>query len=132
MAICRHIAICMAMALGVTAQPALAQPTTLQVHVPPLSPAADDASALAAKLQNPIGDLISVPFQGNANFNVGPNKGTQEILNIQPVISIHLNEDWNLITRTILHWCGTSLSNLRKACMARVALPTTMERDTDA
>jgi len=65
-------------------------------------PAAGDASALAEKLQNPIADLISVPFQSNTNFNVGPNKGTQEILNIQPVIPIPLNQDWHLITRTIL------------------------------
>jgi hypothetical protein len=64
--------------------------------------AGESATDLAKKLQNPIGDLISVPFQSNTNFNVGPNKGTQEILNIQPVIPIHLNDDWNLITRTIV------------------------------
>jgi hypothetical protein len=64
--------------------------------------AGDNATELAKKLQNPIGDLISVPFQSNTNFNVGPNKGTQDILNIQPVIPIHLNDDWNLITRTIV------------------------------
>jgi hypothetical protein len=64
--------------------------------------ASEDATELAKKLQNPIGDLISVPFQNNTNFNVGPNKGTQDILNIQPVIPIHINDDWNLITRTIL------------------------------
>jgi hypothetical protein len=59
-------------------------------------------SDLAKKLQNPVGYLISVPFQNNTNFNVGPRKGTQDILNIQPVIPIHLTENWNLITRTIL------------------------------
>jgi hypothetical protein len=64
--------------------------------------AGDSATELAKKLQNPIGDLISVPFQSNTNFNVGPHKGTQDILNIQPVIPIHLNDDWNLITRTIV------------------------------
>src|SRR5271154_5237450 len=62
----------------------------------------DDATALAKKLQNPIGDLYSFPFQNNTNFNTGPNRGTQDILNIQPVIPIHINEDWNVITRTIL------------------------------
>jgi hypothetical protein len=64
----------------------------------------DDASAsdLAKKLQNPIGDLISVPFQNNTNFNAGPNGGVQNILNIQPVIPFHVNNDWNVITRTIL------------------------------
>jgi hypothetical protein len=64
--------------------------------------AEESATDLAKKLQNPIGDLISIPFQNNTNFNVGPNKGTQDILNIQPVIPIHINEDWNVITRTIL------------------------------
>jgi hypothetical protein len=62
----------------------------------------DDATALAKKLQNPVGDLYSFPFQSNINFNTGPNRGTQDILNVQPVIPIHINEDWNVITRTIL------------------------------
>jgi len=57
---------------------------------------------LAKLAQNPVGNLISVPFQNNTNFNVGPNDGTQDILNIQPVIPIELNKDWNLITRTIM------------------------------
>src|SRR5271165_420549 len=57
---------------------------------------------LAKKLQNPIGDLYSFPFQSNTNFGVGPHPGTQEILNIQPVIPIHVNDQWNIITRTIL------------------------------
>jgi hypothetical protein len=79
--------------------------TAPQIHIgetPPPSVPADDASALAEKVQNPIADLISIPFQNNTNFNVGPNKGAQDILNVQPVIPIHLNEDWNVITRTIL------------------------------
>jgi hypothetical protein len=62
----------------------------------------EDATALAKKLQNPIGDLYSFPFQNNTNFNYGPHSGTQDILNVQPVIPIHVNEDWNVITRTIL------------------------------
>jgi hypothetical protein len=60
------------------------------------------STALAKKLQNPIGDLYSFPFQDNTDFNTGPNKGTRDILNVQPVIPIHINEDWNVITRTIL------------------------------
>jgi hypothetical protein len=62
----------------------------------------DNDTALAKKLQNPIGDLYSFPFQNNTNFNYGPHKGTQDILNVQPVIPIHITEDWNIITRTIL------------------------------
>ena len=64
--------------------------------------ASDSATALAKKLQNPIGNLYSIPFQSNTNFGYGPNKGTQEILNIQPVIPTHLDDNWNLITRVIL------------------------------
>jgi hypothetical protein len=64
--------------------------------------AAADETALAKKLQNPVGDLYTFPFQSNTNFNTGPNNGTQEILNIQPVVPIHVNADWNIITRTIL------------------------------
>jgi hypothetical protein len=62
----------------------------------------EGATALAKKLQNPIGDLYSFPFQNNVNFNSGPHNGTQDILNIQPVIPIHINQDWTVITRTIL------------------------------
>ncbi len=57
---------------------------------------------LAKATQNPVGDLISLPFQNNTNFDVGPEGETQNVLNIQPVWPIALNEDWNLITRTIL------------------------------
>ncbi|MGD0102706.1 MAG: hypothetical protein ABSC06_01545 [Rhodopila sp.] len=63
---------------------------------------AESETDLAKQLQNPIGDLYSVPFQSNTNFNTGPHKGTQEILNIQPVLPIHISQDWNIITRTIL------------------------------
>ena len=60
------------------------------------------AEELAKIAQNPVGNLISVPFQNNVNLNFGPEKGTQNILNIQPVIPISINQDWNIITRTIL------------------------------
>jgi hypothetical protein len=56
---------------------------------------------LAKKTQNPVADLISVPFQNNFNFNEGPNKRTVYVLNVQPVIPIHLTENWNLISRII-------------------------------
>jgi hypothetical protein len=38
---------------------------------------------LAKLAQNPVGNLISLPFQNNTNFNFGPDKGTQNVLNIQ-------------------------------------------------
>lgn len=60
------------------------------------------AEDLAKIAQNPVGNLISVPFQNNTNLNYGPEKGTQNILNIQPVIPISLSSEWNIITRTIV------------------------------
>jgi hypothetical protein len=69
-----------------------------------VSPARAEMSAeeLAKLAQNPVGNLISLPFQNNTNLNFGPDKGTQNILNIQPVIPISINDDWNIITRTIV------------------------------
>jgi len=64
--------------------------------------AALSATELAKLAQNPVANLISVPFQNNTNFNVGPQKKTQNVLNIQPVIPITVNKDWNVITRTIV------------------------------
>lgn len=57
---------------------------------------------LAKKTQNPISDLISVPFQNNFDFNMGPHDRTRYTLNIQPVIPFNITENWNLITRTIV------------------------------
>jgi opacity protein-like surface antigen len=57
---------------------------------------------LQKQSQNPIADLVSVPFQSNSNFNSGPFNRTQEVLNIQPVIPMHLNSEWNVISRTIV------------------------------
>ena len=64
--------------------------------------AAMSAEELAKLAQNPVGNLISVPFQNNTNLNTGPLKGTQNILNIQPVVPISVDEEWNIITRTII------------------------------
>ena len=63
---------------------------------------ADDTGDLAMAAQNPVANMISLPLQNNTNFKVGPLERTQNILNIQPVYPISLNDEWNLITRTIL------------------------------
>ncbi|GAB6058483.1 transporter [Desulfonatronum parangueonense] len=65
-------------------------------------PGEDLAYDLAQAAQNPVANVISLPFQNNTNFNFGPLEKTQNILNIQPVIPFSLGQNWNLITRTIL------------------------------
>jgi len=61
------------------------------------------ADELAKKLSNPVASLVSAPFQSNIDFGAGPDgDGVKYTLNIQPVIPISINEDWNLISRTIL------------------------------
>ena len=62
----------------------------------------NETDELARAAQNPVASMISLPFQNNTNFNFGPQEKTQNVLNIQPVLPFELNEDWNLITRTIL------------------------------
>ena len=62
---------------------------------------ADSSGDLAKAAQNPIANLISLPLQLNVNTGIGPDDETQSILNIQPVWPVGLNDNWNMITRTI-------------------------------
>lgn len=61
-----------------------------------------DDDSLAKLAQNPLSNVITVPFQNNTNLNYGLYNRTQNILNIQPVIPLQVNPNVNLITRTIL------------------------------
>lgn len=61
-----------------------------------------NAEELAMKLQNPVANLISVPFQNNWDFGIGSTDAIRYSVNVQPVIPFSIGDDWNLITRTIL------------------------------
>lgn len=87
------------------ATPLLAQAAP-DLSVTAARPAAD-AAALALQLANPVAALISVPLQMNFDGDIGPlvngeRRGERITLNIQPVVPIRLNSDWNMISRTIL------------------------------
>lgn len=85
---CRH---CLGIVLGAL----LALPFT--------SHAQSGDSDLAQQLTNPVADIVTVPIQMNFDRDFGPtDDGTKLTTNVQPVIPFSLNDNWNLITRTIV------------------------------
>jgi hypothetical protein len=61
-----------------------------------------DTTALAKQTQNPVGDLVSLPFQFNFYSGGDLEDQTSFNLNFQPVMPFKLNPRWSLIARTIV------------------------------
>jgi hypothetical protein len=57
---------------------------------------------LAKQSQNPVSDLISVPFENNLNFTAGTEDAYVNVLNVKPVLPVRIAENWNLINRAII------------------------------
>ena len=76
-------------------------PTFAQAPVQGQEPT-HDVNALAKETQNPVGSLISLPFQ--VNFNTGGDLEARTFLNLnfQPVIPFKATQNWNVIARTIV------------------------------
>lgn len=67
------------------------------------SEAETDSASLAQKALNPVAAMYSLPVQYNWDQKMGSTgDGQRSVANIQPVLPFALNEDWNLISRTIL------------------------------
>jgi hypothetical protein len=76
-------------------------PEGTQVATEQTPAAAANTDALRKAAQNPVASLISVPVQNNNNFGIDPGYRTQDVLNIQPVIPVKVNDNWNMIIRWI-------------------------------
>jgi hypothetical protein len=63
----------------------------------------ENAADLAQKLSNPVASLVSVPFQFNYDSKIGADeRGHRLTMNLQPVVPVSINDDWTMISRTIL------------------------------
>jgi len=62
---------------------------------------AEGAGDLSKASQNPVGDIISLPFENNSNFNTGPNDTYLNVLTVKPVYPVNFGK-WNLINRGIM------------------------------
>jgi hypothetical protein len=74
--------------------------TALIISANPAS--AQDADELARQTQNPVANLITVPFEANWDMGIGDREATGTILNFQPVVPFELTPKWNMVLRTIL------------------------------
>jgi hypothetical protein len=60
-----------------------------------------DRERFARDAQNPVADLFMFPMKYEANPGYGPDDEVQSVFTLQPVVPFNLNENWNLITRTV-------------------------------
>lgn len=67
---------------------------------PPAVQAGQSEDELRSAVQNPLADLVSVPFQNNTDFGIGEHDRTKNTLNIQPVYPVDLGS-WLLVNRVI-------------------------------
>jgi len=60
-------------------------------------------AGLAQELSNPLADLMTIPIQMNYDQDIGPlDDGYKLQTNIQPVVPFSINDNLNLISRTIV------------------------------
>ena len=62
---------------------------------------AESADELAQKVQNPVADLITIPFQETLEYGIGSFDRARATLKIEPVVPVDLSQRWKLIVRTI-------------------------------
>ena len=76
--------------------------TLAALLLPGIASAEMSKEEIAKASQNPLTAMYSLPIQNNTYFNVGPDNKTKNIANFQPVLPFDLNDDWTVVTRTII------------------------------
>ncbi len=72
------------------------------VLLPGIASAEMSQDEIAKASQNPLTAMYSLPIQNNTYFNIGPDNKSKNIANFQPVLPFDLNDDWTVVTRTII------------------------------
>lgn len=87
--------------LAVTTLFAIAPPGTAQTSSN-TAETTQGSSDIAKAAQNPVANLISVPFENDFYPVTGVKQEDEYVLQMKPVVPFALSQDWNLITRTII------------------------------
>jgi hypothetical protein len=95
--------LCAALSLALCPTAAGLGPASAQEASPSPSPLSEAALVhLQNEAANPIADLVSIPFQYNLNFDYGPDRLAQQVLNIEPIIPASLGDGHTLINRIVV------------------------------
>jgi hypothetical protein len=63
----------------------------------------EDSAALATQLHNPVSSLASVTLQNNLDYLMAADReGWRYTMNFEPVVPFHINQNWQLISRTTI------------------------------
>jgi hypothetical protein len=62
---------------------------------------AEGEQDLAKQSQNPVGDVVSLPFENNILVGIGPSDSSAYVLNLKPIYPVRIGKV-NLINRLIL------------------------------
>jgi hypothetical protein len=57
---------------------------------------------LLKRINNPVSGTVSLPVENDIEFGPGPEHALHYTAKMQPVFPFSLNEDWLVITRTVL------------------------------
>ena len=63
---------------------------------------ADEVDDISKQLANPVSSLKNLPLRNDFDKDIGPYYGSRDTLRVQPIFSIKINDDWSVISRTVI------------------------------